>query len=141
MNSLYVESSAVLALLLDEARGKDIAACLSDNVPVVTSALTFVECDRAFFRRIAISGNDAILEDRRAALASLGEIWSIMPLEPPVLERARQAFPFEPVRALDALHMASALVARGAMPGLAFVSLDGRVRKVAPALGFNVLPA
>jgi hypothetical protein len=65
----------------------------------------------------------------------------VMPLNQGTIDRARQAFPFEPIRALDALHVASAVTARMAMPGLEFLSLDDRVRKVAVALGFNVLPA
>jgi hypothetical protein len=57
-----------------------------------------------------------------------------------VLERARRRFPVEPVRTLDALHLASALAARAAIPGLDLLSLDQRVRDNGAALGFDLLP-
>jgi predicted nucleic acid-binding protein len=57
-----------------------------------------------------------------------------------VVERARQPFPGEPIRTLDALHLASALVARSAVPGLQLLSLDDRLRRRAKALGFGIVP-
>jgi hypothetical protein len=57
-----------------------------------------------------------------------------------VVERARQPFPGDPVRTLDAIHLASALVARSAAPGLEVLSLDDRIRATAKKLGFSVQP-
>jgi hypothetical protein len=57
-----------------------------------------------------------------------------------VVERARRPFPTEPVRTLDALHLASALVARAAVSELAVLSLDQRVRENAERLGFETVP-
>ena len=47
----------------------------------------------------------------------------------------------EPLRTLDALHLASALSARSSAPGLVFLTLDERLRKNAKLLGFGLLPA
>jgi hypothetical protein len=47
----------------------------------------------------------------------------------------------EPVRALDAIHLASALLAREVWEDLAVLSFDDRVRRNAVALGFTVVPA
>ena len=41
---------------------------------------------------------------------------------------------------LDAIHLASALVARSAIAGLDILSLDERIRKAASLLGVRVLP-
>jgi len=49
-------------------------------------------------------------------------------------------FPVEPIRTLDAIHLASAILARAAVPDLALLSLDERVRANGRALGFTVLP-
>jgi hypothetical protein len=57
------------------------------------------------------------------------------------IERARRSFPAEPVRTLDAVHLASALTARKAMADLAMLSLDGRIRRAADRLGFLLLPS
>jgi hypothetical protein len=58
-----------------------------------------------------------------------------------VIDRARQPFPKEPVRALDALHLSSALVARAAIPDVVVLSLGAIVRENARALGFDLVPA
>lgn len=58
-----------------------------------------------------------------------------------ILERAKRAFPDEPVRTLDALHLSSALMARASVTGLVFLTLDERLRKNAKLLGFGALPA
>jgi hypothetical protein len=63
-----------------------------------------------------------------------------MRLEGDVVERARRPFPVEPVRTLDALHLASALVASARLPDLALLSLDERVRSAGRALGLPVVP-
>jgi hypothetical protein len=56
------------------------------------------------------------------------------------MERARLPFPHEPIRTLDALHIASALLARTAIPDLAFLTLDERIRIASKELGFKILP-
>jgi hypothetical protein len=61
-------------------------------------------------------------------------------LDAEVLERARRFFPAEPLRTLDAPHMASALVVRRAVPELALLSLDQRVRRCGRQLGFPLEP-
>lgn len=49
-------------------------------------------------------------------------------------------FPVEPIRALDAIHLASAIVARDVWRDLAVLSLDERVRVNAVRFGLPVLP-
>jgi hypothetical protein len=56
------------------------------------------------------------------------------------VERARLPFPHEPIRTLDALHIASALIGRAAIPDLALLTLDDRIRTAAKELGFKILP-
>ena len=46
----------------------------------------------------------------------------------------------EPLRTLDALHLSSALVARGVLPDLVLLSLDSALRENARRLGLAVLP-
>jgi hypothetical protein len=56
------------------------------------------------------------------------------------VDRAIEPFPEEPIRALDAVHLASALTARSDVAGLKFLSLDERLRKSAHNLGLSLLP-
>jgi len=64
-----------------------------------------------------------------------------MRIEREVVDRARSPFPGEPIRTLDALHLASAMVARAAVADLAFLCLDETVRASGRALGLRVMPA
>jgi hypothetical protein len=84
---------------------------------------------------------EADAADRQANLAATAAHWHIFRLTPDVVARAGQRFPAEPIRTLGALHLASALVARSALPGLEILSLDDRVRRAGAQLGFAVQPA
>lgn len=108
---------------------------------VVTSDLTVLECERSLVRAVAVSAIiDALALQLRTVLVRTMESWQRMPISHEVLLRARQPFPNEPVRSLDAIHLASALVSREAVGELAVLSLDRRVRTSARQLGLGVLP-
>jgi len=138
---LYAESSAVVAWLLGEAAGSAVRGLLAGADGVVTSELTLVECDRVLIRAQATGVvPEAVVASRRQRLNAAAAQWTVLALGPEVMDRARRPFPAEPVRALDAIHLASALVARGELPDLALVSLDERVRRNGADLGFEVGP-
>jgi len=137
----YAESSAVLAWLLGEPAGDDVRRLLAGAERVVSSTLTQVECARALARGVA-SGRLG-RGDELAALRLLDEAaesWARMEMSGRVLARARTPFPVEPVRTLDALHLATAATFREELPDLVVVSLDERVRGNAEALGMAVAP-
>jgi len=58
-----------------------------------------------------------------------------------VLRRAREELPEEPVRSLDAIHLACLRVLDDELGGFEVASCDDRVRRNATALGFAVVPA
>jgi len=131
----------VLAWLFGEAAGEAARAALAGAEIVLASELTLVECERVLIRAHTTAGiGEAELADRRAVLNGAAAHWQLLRLGGEVLERARRPFPKEPIRTLDALHLASALVARAAVPGLSVLSLDQRVRTSAQGLGFTVVP-
>jgi hypothetical protein len=76
----------------------------------------------------------------RATLAQAAARWAVLEMSVPVASRAEQAFPVEPVRTLDALPLASALLLRHSIPDLVVVSTDARVRANASQLGFELFP-
>lgn len=140
--SLYAESSAVLAWLLDEEAGTFVRRTLSETPIVLASDLTLIECDRVLLRAAARGElTEAEAADRRAYLAAAAGHWHVLRIGPEVAERARQPFPGDPIRTLDAIHLASVLVARSAVAGLDLLSLDDRIRDVARKVGLKVLPA
>jgi predicted nucleic acid-binding protein len=140
--TLYAESSAVLAWLLDQPQGHAVAATLAAADLVLASDLTVVECDRVIVRAVAVGElHEADAVDRQARLNAVSARWALLGLDDEILERARRPFPLEPIRTLDAIHLASALTARKALPDLAMLSLDVRLREVAASLGLTLLPA
>lgn len=140
--TLYAESSAVLRWLLDETGGDEIHRLFRGASKVVCSRLTLVETRRAIRQALVENlldevGSTTVLE----ALARAGAGWAVLEMSREVAERAEAPFPVEPVRTLDALHLASALVLRQAIPDLRLLSSDDRVRANGRRLGFEVLPA
>ncbi len=139
--NLYAESSAVLAWLLDEPTAPSVREALAGAEVVFASDLTLLECDRAVIRLANTRRvREAQAADEKARLARVATHWMLLSLSADIIERARRPFPVEPIRTLDALHVASGLVARLTVPDIAFLTLDRRVRACAEQLGFLLVP-
>jgi predicted nucleic acid-binding protein len=134
----YAETSAVLRWLFAEEGGEDIRGTLAGAAKVATSRLTLIETRRVVRRaereRRLTAAQAA---DLLAIFAQAASTWAILEISDDVARRSEEAFPIEPVRTLDAIHLASALFLRQALPDLVIVSADERVRANARALGFE----
>lgn len=122
---------------------RDASALRALQVPgdYITSSLTVAECRRAVVRARSagrISGSqerDALVSidafARRCTLVAVADV---------VLERAGRPFPLEPIRTLDAIHLATLELLEDPPQGggLTVVSRDARIRDNARALGFAV---
>ena len=140
--TLYVETSAVLAWLLEEPGGWQAFDDLRNEDRVVTSELTLIECDRVIHRRVANGWIDVSQVQRlRTELAEVSSAWNITPIGPEVVDRARASFPDDLIRTLDAIHLASAMTARVSLGNVDLLTLDDRIRSTGLLLGFRVLPA
>jgi predicted nucleic acid-binding protein len=140
--NLYAESSAVLAWLLDEPTAPVVRRLLGETEVIIASDLTLIECDRVLLRALALKElTEAEAADRRAHLMAAAAHWQVLRIAAEIVDRARQPFPGDPIRTLDAVHLASLLVARSAVVGLRLLSLDERMRQAAKALGVAVEPA
>jgi len=138
---LYAESSAIGAWLIGESAGPKVQTLLDAAQFVMASDLTLIECDRILIRAVAlgrVTETEAI--DARRELLTAADGWSVLRIDPEVVERARRPFPREPVRSLDAIHLASLLAARSTLPDIEVLSLDDRIRNAARDLGFKVQP-
>jgi predicted nucleic acid-binding protein len=140
--NLYAESSAVRSWLFGELRSDAVREALAGSELVLASELTLIECERVLVRAIATGRIDeAAAADRRARFRQVSQHWVILGLEPEVSERARRPFPLEPIRTLDALHLAFALLGRSLVPETRLLSLDQRIRACGRELGFEPMPA
>lgn len=139
--TLYAESSAVLAWLFEQGPSGEIRTIIGSADAVVTSDLSLIEVDRALLRIVALGISEQAEAARlRARMATTMRPWSVMPVSRAVVDRARQSFPFDSIRSLDAIHLSSAIIAQVSFGDVRLVSMDDRIRDNAVALGFEVLP-
>jgi predicted nucleic acid-binding protein len=135
----YVETSALLRVVLE---GDDTLQPLLSTGTCYTSALTLAEARRAI-RRARSAGrlDPAAVQIARRSVAEFERWAEVVPISDSVLQGADEEFPVEPVRTLDALHLATMQLLAETLPEFDLVSTDERVRDNARALGINVLPA
>ena len=133
----YIESSALVAAVIEG----DMAARASIRGPGqrITSALTIAETSRAVLR--ARLWGRVTAQQHRAALLTLQRFarrCHIVSVTETILARAGRPFPVEPIRTLDAIHLATA-EALGEPPALVMIiTRDARVRENSAAIGFSV---
>src|SRR5215475_375503 len=105
---------------------------------VWTSALTYAEVGRVLVRREhAGTLVTAERQSLRGVLAKARRGWMTLDVTEDVLRRASEPFPVEPIRALDAIHLATAIEAAQAVPRLTVISQDRRILENAKALGLS----
>ena len=132
-----MESSALVAALLERDAGA--LKSLRARGRTVTSALTIAEAARAILR--ARAAGRLTPDQERAAVRALHRFERrsfLVAVSDPVLARTGRPFPVEPIRTLDAVHLATADLL-GEPPALiVVVTRDVRVRDNARALGYAV---
>lgn len=136
MKVVYLETSAVLAWLFAEKRSAAVQKRVDAAEVVVTSSLTLAEAERALVRAEAgglLRGGDGQRLRGTLELAAAG--WMTMGVSGEVLRRAARPFPAEPIRTLDAIHLATALAFTMTFTSLEVLTFDSRVEKNATALG------
>ncbi|HWD76055.1 MAG TPA: type II toxin-antitoxin system VapC family toxin [Solirubrobacteraceae bacterium] len=123
----YVDSSAIVKLVVVEPESKALRRYLARRQPLVTSALARTEVARALLPSgagVVARGHDVL---RRIQLLRVNDR---------VLTGAGQMEPAE-LRSLDAIHLASARQLGAAVEQL--VTYDDRMAGAAEALGWSVV--
>jgi len=133
----YVDSSVVLRYVLLQP---DRLAGLSSFEQLVTSQVTPLEClrtlDKARIEERLVP--DEIIA-RSAALFSQMRRMRRVAVSRSILDRGGSSFPL-PVKALDAIHLATALLFREReQPDLLFATHDRQQGRAALAMGFEVI--
>lgn len=134
----YIDSSVLLRVVLREsgalAEWKRIRRAFA-------SALVRVECLRTIDRaRIRFGLSDSEVAERRAAVLELLEGFEVVMINDEILQRAADPFPTT-LGSLDAIHLASAMMARDFVPDLALATHDQELATAARATGFRILGA
>jgi len=133
----YIESSALVAALLEQ--DAEALKSLRARARQITSALTLAEAARAIVR--ARVGERLTPDVERAAVRALRRFERrcyVVAVTDDVLARVRRPFPVEPVRTLDAVHIATVELLAEPPQLMSIVKRDHRVRENAKALGYSV---
>ena len=135
LSTRYIESSALVAALLE--RDEAARASIRAQGKRVTSALTLAETARAILRAVATGRLSEA--DARAATRGLqvfARRCDVVSVTDAVLVRVGRPFPVEPIRTLDAVHLATAEELAEPPTLVTIVTRDARVRDNARALGY-----
>ncbi len=139
--NLYLESSAALRDLLGGDGCEEIRRLLSAADVVATSRCTLAEVGRVLARlRVLEPTAAAAAAARESQFQMDSDLWVIQPVDEGIWSRCSRPFPREPLRTLDAVHLATLEKLSGVIEPLAVLSTDSRVRDNAKALGFSVVP-
>lgn len=133
----YIESSALVAALLE--RDADALKSVRTRGRKVTSALTIAESARAILR--ARTAARLTADEERAAVRALRRFERrcyLVAVTDAILARVRRPFPVEPIRTLDAVHLATTELLGEPPPFIVVVTRDVRVRANAQALGYAI---
>jgi predicted nucleic acid-binding protein len=106
---------------------------------LVTSLLTFTEARRALVR--ARNGGRLTAQQERSALRALSRLrarCTTVAVTEAILDIAGRPFPVEPIRTLDAVHLATVAAIADAPQFATVITRDERVRSNALATGYVV---
>jgi uncharacterized protein len=127
LTAVYLDSSALVKLVVNEDESPALIAYLADHEVRVASSIATVEVRRAIARRPDLDPGRAIDVLNRLTLVDADR---------DVLDRAASLTPPE-LRTLDAIHVATAMGVRDSIE--AVVTYDDRLAAAASAHGFRTV--
>ena len=129
---LYVDTSAVLRAVVESGTSPLVEQRIRQASALVSSRLSLVESCRAFHRLRAVGrvSEERLVDAERdvAAIWSRCELWEI---SRNVCETACAVAVDRPLRALDAIHLATFVLARRRLAGLELLTTDDRLKQAA----------
>ena len=128
MAAVYLDSSAIVKLVTAEVESLALFEFLRAYQERISSVLARVEVHRAIRRARGTA------TERRRAERILGRI-ALLRIDDPILTVASQLSPAD-LRSLDAIHLATALSAAGAIAGV--VTYDDRLARATTAARLRV---
>ena len=135
----YFDTSALIKRYVGEAGRRDVLRLLRRH-DVATSAILPIELRSALRRRVSEGtlDEDRVPDILKRVAAERG-FWAFIEVGRDVLAAAETLVATHPLRALDAIHVASAQLFAGriAVPDLVFVSADVRQTGAAAAVGMT----
>ena len=137
MTVLYLDSSAFIKLYTDEnpAQALQVEQAIGATHELASSAIAHAEVCGAFGRQVQQGRlSEADYWHTRGAFENDWQMVTALPVTPEVSSLAADLLKAQPgLRAMDALHLASALALRQSVP-IRFLSFDKRLNEAAEKL-------
>jgi predicted nucleic acid-binding protein len=129
---LYLDTPLGLRATLEQGTTPEIESRIASAPVLVTSRLSLVESARTLLC-VRIQGGvaESRLADVRRELDTLWSRCELWELSPAVCNLAALLVPDRALRTLDALHLATFLIARGRIEGLELLTADHRLEAAA----------
>lgn len=136
----YVDTSVLIKRYVKEPDSSRAGGLLKRH-DLLTSSIVFLEALSAFSRRRGTG--ELLFDDFSAIVTRLRDDrrhWRVVELTDTVLGKAEDLIPRTSVRALDAIHLASALIVKSSSGiDIPFITADARQRSAAQSEGLRVL--
>ena len=139
---LYLDTSALVKLFVEEEGSDKVKRAVSEARSVVTHAITYVEACAAFSKATHGLRDERRFFTFRGHLDAQWRSWEILPANDTLLRRAADLAAIHRLRAYDSVHLAAAesvltTVEQG--EAFRFGAFDGKLREVAERVGMRVL--
>ncbi|HUY26691.1 MAG TPA: type II toxin-antitoxin system VapC family toxin [Candidatus Binataceae bacterium] len=126
---LYLDTSAVLRAILENGTSPELEARIASAPALITSRLSVVESSRAIHRLRQLGQlGEAQLADAQREIDALWARCELWELTQSVCEMARWVSPGKGLRTLDALHLATFVLAREKIASLELLTTDIRLQ-------------
>jgi len=133
---LYLDTSSLVKLYIEEPSSEAVRRWVQEATTLVSSCVAYPEALSAFARR----HREQDLDDDgfHQIVQGFQRDWEAFAVVQVQEKLAGQLAMKHVIRGFDAVHLASALVIRDAVPTLAFTSFDGRLNQAATQEGLTV---
>lgn len=141
---LYLDTSALVKLFVQEPRSDRIRKAASEGRLVATHAIAYAEACATFARVACDRGEDALFSTLRRSLDTQWETWEILSVTEPLVRRAADLAGRYRLRGYDSVHLAAAESAFEVFRGQAsfhFAVFDGQLSAAAKQFGIPLFDA
>ena len=137
----FWDTSALIPLMLEEAESDRMRALLAEDGAIAIATITPLEIASVLWRR-RHAGQLGVEEHHQAdaMFAELSARWNQVTSMTLILRKALDVVTRHPLRTLDAIQLAAAIVLCDEPACLTLVTLDRDLAAAARAEGFEVLP-
>jgi predicted nucleic acid-binding protein len=137
----FWDTSALIPLMLEEAESERMRQLLAEDGAIAISTITPLEIASTLWRRrhaglLSVDQH----HEAEAMFAELSARWSEVAQTSLILKTALRAVTRHPLRTLDAIQLAAAIVLCDEPSCMTLVTLDKDLATAARAEGFTVLP-